>query len=80
MKKFMLLGITAVTMFSIVACSSEGTCTCTATIDDGSGTPVSISVDTILEGSKSERRDACDGLESSGSAGGVTSTFTCELD
>lgn len=61
------------------SCSKDYTCTCTAKVTDSGGTVVTQNTTArVLNGTKGKVEDECSASNATSSAGGFTTTITCE--
>ncbi len=72
MKKVLAVAVFAA--FGLMSCKKDYTCECTT---DFGG--VSSTTSLTINNTKKKAKDACDGLESSASVGGTTSSTTCVI-
>ncbi len=65
--------------FGLSSCSKDYTCTCTAKITDSGGTVVQQNATArVINGTKSKAEEECTAGNATSSAGGFTTTITCE--
>ncbi len=72
MKKVIFLG--AFALIALASCKKEHTCSCTVTTGG-----ISATTSTTIKDTKKKAEEACDGLNTSSTVLGVTSSTKCEL-